>query len=268
MGENFKKGIYILPSLFTCGNMSCGYLSIMSSIDGYFTRAAWLLVLSVVFDIVDGRIARLTKTVSKFGVQLDSLSDLLSFGIAPSVMMYQLVLNSMGKLGTAIAIFFVLCSALRLAKFNVQSQERVNHNFFIGLPTPASAGLLISFVLSYELFIAEPGSSLTFKTIPILIKSMPMFFKVMPIIMVILSLLEVSNIPYTSFKKIKLSKPKAFRLLVLLILLIFLIITFPQNIIFILFSLYALSGIVGVWTRYYRILNKKKRLCKGDINDN
>jgi CDP-diacylglycerol--serine O-phosphatidyltransferase len=256
MSEKMKKGIYILPSLLTCGNMSCGYLSILSSIDGDFTKSAWFLVLAVAFDMTDGRVARLTKTTSRFGIQLDSLSDLVSFGIAPSAMMYQLVLSSMGKVGMAIAILFVLCSALRLAKFNVHAQDDVVHSSFMGLPTPASAGLLLSFVLSYELF-ADTGQSLSFKTIPILMKSMPLFFKTMPVVMVILSLLMVSSIPYYSFKKMNLFKPKTFRLLVLVVLLLFLMITFPQNIIFILFSLYVFSGLVGIGIKYYNAYKKK-----------
>ncbi|MDR0724116.1 MAG: CDP-diacylglycerol--serine O-phosphatidyltransferase [Endomicrobium sp.] len=262
MDKRLKKGVYILPSLFTCGNMSCGCLSIVSSINGNFTQAAWFLIFAIAFDMTDGRVARLTKTTSEFGVQLDSLSDLISFGVAPSIMMYQLVLNSMGKVGLAIAILFVVCSALRLAKFNVQAQDGVVHSSFVGLPTPASAGLLISFVLSYELFIASPEQDLTFKTIPVLMKNMPVFFKAMPITVVILSLLMVSNVPYLSFKKMNLSRPKAFRLLVLIITLLFLIITFPQNIIFILFSLYALSGILFIGTKYYRIFKQKINLKK------
>ncbi|MDR1474577.1 MAG: CDP-diacylglycerol--serine O-phosphatidyltransferase [Endomicrobium sp.] len=255
MGEKMKKGIYILPSLLTCGNMSCGYLSILSSIDGDFTRAAWFLVFAIAFDMVDGRVARLTKTTSEFGVQLDSFSDLISFGLAPSIMMYHLVLNSMGKVGMAIAILFVLCGALRLAKFNVQSQDGVVHSSFMGLPTPASAGLLLSFVLSYELF-ADPGQSLSFKTIPVLMKNMPIFFETMPVVMVILSLLMVSNVPYYSFKKMKLSKPKTFRLFVLVVLLLFLMIVFPQNIIFVLFSLYIFSGLLSIGVRYYNAHKK------------
>ncbi|MDR0617764.1 MAG: CDP-diacylglycerol--serine O-phosphatidyltransferase [Endomicrobium sp.] len=264
MDKGLKKGIYILPSLFTCGNISCGYLSIVSSINGNFTQAAWFLIFAIAFDMIDGRIARFTKTTSEFGIQIDSLSDLISFGVAPSVMMYQLVLNSMGKVGLAIAIFFVVCSALRLAKFNVQTQNGIVYSSFVGLPTPASAGLLISFVLSYELLIASPGQDLTFKTIPILMKNMPIFFKAMPVTVVVLSLLMVSNITYLSFKKMDLSKPKAFRLLVLLIVLLFLIITFPQNIIFILFSLYVISGILFTGAKYYRAFKQKINLKKGN----
>jgi CDP-diacylglycerol--serine O-phosphatidyltransferase len=213
-------------------------------------------MFAIAFDMMDGRIARLTKTTSEFGVQLDSLSDLTSFGIAPAVMMYQLVLNSMGKVGKSIAVLFILCSALRLAKFNVRANGKEVHSSFMGLPTPASAGLLISFVLSYELFIAGLDQSLTFKTIPILMKNMPVFFKTMPVMMGLLSLLMVSNIPYVSFKKMEFSKPKVFRLLILMVFLIWLIVTFPQNIIFILFTLYVFSGTLAYAAKYWKILKK------------
>jgi CDP-diacylglycerol--serine O-phosphatidyltransferase len=254
--KNLKKGIYIIPTLFTCGNISCGCLSVISSMNGNFTKAAWLLIFAIVFDVMDGRIARLTKTTSEFGVQLDSLSDLTSFGIAPAVMIYQLVLSSIGRVGKSIAVLFILCSALRLAKFNVRANNKEIHNSFMGLPTPASAGLLISFVLSYELFIADSGQPLTFKTIPILMKNMPIFFKVMPAVVVFLSLLMVSNIPYVSFKKVKFSKPKVFKFLVLMMFLICFVVTFPQNIIFILFTFYAFSGIFAYAVRYWKIFKK------------
>jgi CDP-diacylglycerol--serine O-phosphatidyltransferase len=256
MSGNLKKGVYVIPNLFTCGNISCGSLSMISSINGNFTKAAWLLMFAIVFDMVDGRIARLTKTTSRFGVQLDSLSDLTSFGIAPSVMMYQLVLSPMGKVGKSIAVLFILCSALRLAKFNVRANDKEVHSSFMGLPTPASAGLLISFVLSYELFIADPGQDLTFKTIHILMKNMPIFFKTMPVVMVFLSLLMVSKIPYVSFKRVKFSKPKVFRLLTFMVFLIWLMVTFPQNIIFILFTFYAFSGIFAYVLVYWKIFKK------------
>jgi CDP-diacylglycerol--serine O-phosphatidyltransferase len=221
--------------------MTFGLLSIMVSIKGEFILAAWALVLSLFCDILDGRIARLTHTTSEFGVQLDSMSDLVSFGIAPAIMIYMLVLRSMGKIGAAIAIFFVLCSALRLARFNVKAAGGKVVKYFQGLPTPASAGVLISFVLSYEL-LGPANTSLNFRTIPFLMQNMPTFFRLMPVVMVVLSFLMVSNVPYYSFKHMELSKPKAVQLLVFIVVLAILIIVFPQNIIFLIFSLYALSG--------------------------
>jgi CDP-diacylglycerol---serine O-phosphatidyltransferase len=238
-----KRGIFIIPSLFTCGNMTFGILSIFSSISGNFIQAAWLLIGALACDILDGRIARMTNTTSEFGMQLDSLSDLVSFGVAPGIMMYLLVLNSMGKIGVAIAIFYMLCCALRLARFNVLAQSGELYKHFVGLPTPASAGVIISFVLSYELLGPEEYA-LNFKTIPVLMKLMPTFFRVMPIVIVVLSFLMVSNIPYMSFKGIKLSKVRTIELLALLIVLIIIVVVYPQNTFFIIFSVYAVSGLL------------------------
>jgi CDP-diacylglycerol---serine O-phosphatidyltransferase len=241
--EDLKKGIYIIPSLFTCGNMSFGVLSVIASIRGHFIPAAWFLIGALCCDIFDGRIARMTKTTSMFGMELDSLSDLVSFGIAPAIMMYMLVLNTMGKIGIAVAVLYVLCCALRLARFNVLAHTGEVHKHFVGLPTPASAGVIISFVLSYQL-LAPEGIHLNSKTIPVLMEFMPIFFKVMPVVIVVLSFLMVSNIPYLSFKKIKLSKIHTIELLAVLIVLIILIVIFPQNTIFIIFTIYAVSGLL------------------------
>ncbi|MDR2619032.1 MAG: CDP-diacylglycerol--serine O-phosphatidyltransferase [Treponema sp.] len=255
-----KKGIYILPSLITCGNMTFGLLSIMASVEGRFITAAWTLVFALGCDILDGRIARLTHTTSEFGVQLDSLSDLVSFGIAPAMMIYMLALNAMGKVGIAIAILFVLCSALRLARFNVYAQQGAVFEYFVGLPTPASAGVCVSFVLSYEL-LGPAGFGLNFKTIPILMQTMPAFFKAMPVVMVALSFLMVSNVPYYSFKHMHFSRVKTIQLLTMLIVLVILIIVFPQNIFFIIFLVYALSGCVMFFPN---LILKKGRKEAGD----
>jgi CDP-diacylglycerol--serine O-phosphatidyltransferase len=238
-----KRGIYIIPSLFTCGNMSFGIVSAVASMDGHFIRAAWCLIGALGCDILDGRIARMTKTTSDFGMQLDSLSDLISFGVAPAILMYMLILNTMGKIGIAIAVLFVLCCALRLARFNVLAQSGEVHKHFVGLPTPASAGVILSFVLSYEL-LGPTGVTLNIKTIPVLIQLMPAFFKAMPIVMVALSFLMVSNIPYLSFKRLNLTRVRTIQLFALLIVLVILVLVYPQNIFFIIFSIYAASGLL------------------------
>jgi len=261
--EELKKGIYIIPALFTCGNMSLGFLSVVSSIDGHFITAAWFLIGALACDIVDGRIARMTKSTSIFGMELDSLSDLVSFGIAPAVMMYMLVLNTMGKIGIAIAVLYVLCCALRLARFNVLSQSSELEKHFVGLPTPASAGVIISFVLCYQL-LAPEEYTLNFNTIPILMELMPEFFEAMPIVIVVLSFLMVSNIPYMSFKKLKLTKIRTIELFAVIIVLIILVVIFPQNTIFIIFSMYAASGIL-----FYvpRIIIKRRSKMKAETED-
>jgi CDP-diacylglycerol--serine O-phosphatidyltransferase len=264
MKADLKKGIYILPSLFTCANMTFGILSVMYSINGSFIKAAWLLVFALGCDILDGRVARMTHTTTDFGLELDSLSDLVSFGIAPAMMIYQLALKDMGKIGVAIAVLFILCSALRLARFNVMAQNDVPLENFMGLPTPASAGMLVSFVLSYELLGPE-GYSLNSRTIDILQKQMPAFFKAMPIVMVILSFLMVSNVPYYSFKHMKFSRPAAMRLLMLMIVLVLLIVVYPQNIFFIIFTVYALSGMLLLVSKIMLKKHGKKRAPKPEI---
>ena len=260
--EELRKGIYILPSIFTCGNMSFGILSIFASIEGYFIPAAWFLIGALTCDIIDGMIARMTKTITAFGMQLDSLSDLVSFGVAPAVLMYMLVLNTMDKIGIAIAVLFVLCTGLRLARFNVLAQRGQIHKHFVGLPTPASAGVIISFVLSYKL-LAPEEYTLNFNTIPALMELMPTFFDIMPIVMIVLSLLMVSNVPYLAFKEVKLSKVKTINVVVFVIVVIILIVVYPQNIIFIIFSIYAISGLIFF---VLQIFLKRKQGRKSAIN--
>ncbi|MDD3323116.1 MAG: CDP-diacylglycerol--serine O-phosphatidyltransferase [Paludibacter sp.] len=258
---SLRKGLYVLPSLFTAGNLSAGFISVVYAINGNFNVAAWFIMLAILFDMLDGRVARLTKTMSKFGMEFDSLCDLVSFGVAPAVLMYQLVLNSMGNVGIAIALLFVITSATRLAKFNVKAMEPVDStkkssDSFAGLPTPASAGVIASFVLSYEIF---DGTVLSFKTIPLLMKKMPFFFEAMPIIMVIISFLMVSNVPYNAFKKIKWSRPKSIQFFILLVVFLIAVFSYPQNMFFIIFFGYSFSGIIFLIVRYYRV---KKALIK------
>jgi len=264
--EELRKGIYIIPSIFTCGNISFGILSILSSIEGNFIQAAWFLIGALACDILDGRIARMTNTTSEFGMQLDSFSDLVSFGTAPALMAYMLVLNTMGKIGIAIAVLFVLCSALRLARFNVLAQSGEIHKHFVGLPTPASAGVIISFVLSYEL-LGPAEYPLNVKTIPVLMTLMPTFFKIMPIVIVVLSFLMVSNIPYMSFKKIKMSRVRTIELFAVLIVIIILVVVYPQNIIFIIFSIYALSGLLLYIPRIFMRKRKTQNMEKAEENE-
>jgi CDP-diacylglycerol--serine O-phosphatidyltransferase len=264
MNKNIKKGIYVIPTLFTCGNMAFGFLSIMMSVRGEFSIAAWFLVCAIACDMLDGRIARLTKTTSEFGVQMDSLSDLVSFGIAPAAMIYLSALTGLEKIGLAIAVLYVLCSALRLAKFNVMAQDGQVHKHFSGLPTPASAGVIISFVLSHEL-INSANPIMHFKIIPALAKIIPACFELMPYIVVALSLLMVSNVPYFSFKKMTFSKPKRLGLFVLILLMIFLVLAFPQNMFFIIFFVYALSGILTYVLRVLRSAKKNEK--KGDADE-
>ncbi|MHB9155319.1 MAG: CDP-diacylglycerol--serine O-phosphatidyltransferase [Endomicrobiales bacterium] len=246
------RGLYILPSLFTAGNLALGFVSIIYSVHSDYTPAAWYIIGAMAMDIIDGRVARWTKSTSTFGIEFDSLADLVSFGVAPSLLMYQMALHTMPRIGAAIALFFVVAGAMRLARFNVKACDGESASHFVGLPIPAAAGILASFVLSYELFVVS-GQEMTVKTIPLLMKRMPFFFKAIPLLMVVISFLMISSVPYVAIKKFKFNRPKSFQLFTFIVTAIFLVVMYPQNTIFIIFLVYLLSGITEYAWRYFRL---------------
>jgi len=141
--RRFRRGIYLLPTLFTIGNLFCGYTSIIHSSSGSFRLAALLLIIAGLLDGLDGRIARLTGTTSEFGLQFDSLADVVSFGVAPACLVYHWVLTPFERTGWLVAFLFVVCTSMRLARFNIRSSP-VDKRFFVGLPSPAAAGAVAS----------------------------------------------------------------------------------------------------------------------------
>jgi CDP-diacylglycerol--serine O-phosphatidyltransferase len=145
--ERLSRGLFVLPTLFTVGNLFCGYLSIWSSIRGTFETAALLIIVAAVLDALDGRIARLTHSTSKFGEEYDSLADLVSFGVAPAVLAYSWGLADFARLGWMASFFFVVCGSMRLARFNIQTRI-VDKRYFVGLPIPAAAGVIAAMVLA------------------------------------------------------------------------------------------------------------------------
>lgn len=182
LSDSQNKFIFFLPNIFTALNMGCGFTSIIFSINGNFYKASMLLILGAIFDSVDGRVARLTGTQSAFGEQFDSMSDLISFGMAPAVLFYLNFLTDLKRLGIVLGFFFVLSGALRLARFNANI-DRVPSQFFQGLPIPAGAMTLVGYVLlSQELEFLRSISTFAGALI---------FF---------LSFLMISNIPFNSFK--------------------------------------------------------------------
>ena len=140
------RKVYLVPNIITTGNLFCGFLSVISSCRGNFQTAAWAIFVAAIFDALDGRIARLARATSPFGVQYDSLSDLTSFGIAPAILLHQSALGQFDRAGMMVSFLFALCSALRLARFNV-SVARISKNFFQGLPTPGAANMVAFFVI-------------------------------------------------------------------------------------------------------------------------
>lgn len=222
-----KKGIYLLPNLFTMGNMFCGFLAIVYAINHSFFQAAVAILVAAVMDNFDGKIARMTHTTSRFGVEFDSLSDLVSFGVAPAILMYTWALKPFGRFGLAAAFLFAVCGAMRLARFNVQFDSSSNKDF-TGLPIPAAAGVVASIVIiNKHLWGIETHH-------PLLL----MF------VAYILAFLMVSTIKYNSFKEFDLKQRKPFSLLVTASLIVFVVIAEPQFSLFLIFIGYALSGIV------------------------
>ena len=236
MNENKErskpKGIYLLPNLVTTAALFSGFYGILAGINGQFEKAAIAVFIAMILDGLDGRVARWTNTQSAFGEQYDSLSDLVSFGLAPALIMYQWALISMrdistswGKIGWMAAFIYVACAALRLARFNAQIDE-VDKRYFIGLPSPASAGIVVGMIwMLHDLNVS--GTAIQ---IPALIMIMGA------------GLLMVSPIKYNSFKDFDL-KSKVPQIAILGIVLAFALVQVdPPKVLFIVFFIYALSG--------------------------
>ena len=181
--ESLRKGVYLLPNLFTTGTLFAGFYGIISTMNGGYYVAAWFILVSAIFDVLDGKVARLTGTTSRFGVEYDSLADLVAFGVAPGLLMYSWALKPFGKLGWLAAFLYVVCGALRLARFNVQV-DTVESKRFLGLPIPAAASMVASCVLLFY----HLGGSGSIRKVSVLI------------LIYVLALLMVSNVRYYSFK--------------------------------------------------------------------
>ncbi len=233
--ESLRKGVYILPNLFTTGSLFAGFYGIVSTLNGRYYIAAWFILVSSIFDALDGKVARLTGTTSKFGVEYDSLADLVAFGVAPGLLMYSWALRPFGKLGWLASFLYVVCGALRLARFNVQVAT-VESKRFVGLPIPAAASMVASCVLLFY----HLGGSGTIKKASILI------------LIYFLAFLMVSNFRYYSFKDPELVKRQPFGFLVLAIVLIIVIVAQPEIMFFLLFLAYVGSGPLGSLARLAR----------------
>lgn len=220
-----KKGIYVLPSLFTSASLFGGFYAIIAAIQGRYETAAVAILLSSVFDALDGKIARVTQTSSHFGAEYDSLSDLVAFGVAPAVLSFQWALQPFGRLGWLACFMFVICGALRLARFNVQ-KDHVGSSYFKGLPIPGAASLIAATVLFCTELEVEPGSQNI----------------LMIVMMYVLSFLMVSTIEYISLKKFELKKQRPFNVLVSIILFLIVIAYKPKIMLFLILAAYVVSG--------------------------
>jgi CDP-diacylglycerol---serine O-phosphatidyltransferase len=185
-----SRGLFILPTLFTVGNLFCGYLSVWCSIRGTFETAAILIIAAAILDMLDGRIARLTNSASRFGEEYDSLADLVSFGVAPAVLAYSWGLADFHRLGWMASFIFVVCGSMRLARFNIQTRV-TDKKYFIGLPIPAAAGTIATLVLAT----------------PERLQS-PFWMTGLLVLTVILSYLMISTLKYRSFKDLDLRRQR------------------------------------------------------------
>jgi len=232
-----RKGIYLLPNLITLSSMFSGFYSIIASFNSDYERAAWAILAASVFDVLDGWVARMTHTATRFGIEIDSLSDAISFGVAPGVLVYSWSLQSFGKIGWLGAFFMVACAALRLARFNVQmGSEEKKH--FTGLPSPAAALMIATTVLAYQ----EVIDTLKEMHLAGLADMISLDYWVLAMTFIVAGLM-VSNITYHSVKEANLKERRPFGLLVMIVALLVVVAYHPSLVLFLIVLAYVLVGI-------------------------
>jgi CDP-diacylglycerol---serine O-phosphatidyltransferase len=237
-----KRGMYVyaLPNLLTAMNFLLGFLSILASMEGRFDRAVWAILLASVFDMLDGRVARLTNTTSKFGVEFDSLCDLVSFGIAPAILMYFSALKPFGRVGIVVAVIFGLCGALRLARFNVMA-EVLPKSYFQGLPIPMASLT----VCSAYFFAKDLGLSI----------DRSYFFLALT---AALGLLMVSTFKFPSFKDFHFRRRRQFTPIALSFALLLALISWFEIVAFLLLLGYIFFSLTAEGYRTWKAQWKKK----------
>jgi CDP-diacylglycerol--serine O-phosphatidyltransferase len=236
-----RRGIYLIPNLLTTAALFAGFYAIVQAMNGRFDRAAVAVFVAMVLDGLDGRVARLTKTQSAFGAEYDSLSDMVSFGAAPALVIYEWSLKGMGKLGWFAAFVYCACAALRLARFNTNI-DVIDKRYFQGLPSPAAAGLIAGLVWAMESYDVARAD------IPWLAWALTLFA----------GITMVSSVRFYSGKDINLRKSVPFRMVVMIALSVVALMQVANNlpeVLFTVFASYAASGyVMWVWER----LRKKK----------
>ena len=252
--DQMRKGIYVLPNLFTTASLFAGVFGIIASMNEEFVRAAVAIIVALILDGLDGRMARMTNTTSKFGTEYDSLSDVISFGVAPAVLAYSWALQPYGKWGWLAVFLYVACGALRLARFNVQVNT-VESKRFVGLPIPAAACMAAATVLLFNHLNRLPQEFL----------QNPYLFKRLSIITLIylLAFLMVSNFRYYSFKDPALIKRQPFGFLLLAVVVLIIVAAEPVVMTFSIMLLYVLSGPIGFLLTWPRRRRLEKAVHKG-----
>jgi len=222
--ERRRQSIFLLPGILTTGNLLCGFYAVVLTLEGRHQWAALALLVGMVLDVLDGKVARLTRTTTRFGVEFDSLADMVSFGVAPGLLLYAWALAPLGRVGAGAAFLYVICGALRLARFNVLSGI-TDRRYFIGLPIPGAAGVVASMVLFFES--TEFGRAGLFA---------------LASATYLLALLMISNIRYYSFKELDFARRHAVGVLLVVALAVLIVAAHPPLFLFLAFGTYALSG--------------------------
>ncbi len=231
------KAAFFLPNSFTALNLACGFGAILYAVENNYYYACLLLILGALFDSVDGRIARLMGTSSSFGEQFDSICDVVTFGAAPAFVFYMRFFQDSGRAGIVLAFLFLLCGALRLARFN-SNIDKVSSDFFQGLPIPGAAFALVGYIL-----------------LSILWRELISYTVVAMIYIGTYSLLMISNIPFCSFKKSNWVKKHIKRVFLIMVLIFAAIFIYEQIMIFLFITLYVLGSLIYFFARGGRIVD-------------
>ncbi|MDO9521759.1 MAG: CDP-diacylglycerol--serine O-phosphatidyltransferase [Pseudohongiella sp.] len=230
-----RKGIYLLPNLLTLGALFAGFYAIIAGMNGNFNAAGWAILIAAVMDGLDGRVARMTNTQSAFGAQFDSLADMVSFGVAPALIVFSWALSSLGNAGWAASFIYMSCAALRLARFNVQLGT-VDKRFFVGLQSPVAAGLVTFVVWVAAKYEVEPGVGVAVAT---------------ALLTAFTGLLMVSNYRYYSFKEIHFKGTVPYVVFLMTVVLLVVIAQRPHEVLLTMCLVYALSGpAIGIYKKF------------------
>jgi CDP-diacylglycerol--serine O-phosphatidyltransferase len=231
----FRRGVYILPSLFTLGNMFCGYVCVVYAMRGDYESAAPFVGFAFLLDALDGRIARLTGSESAFGVEFDSLADVISFGLAPAVLAYAWGLSPLGRLGLAAGFLYVSAAAMRLARFNIQTGTGLDKRYFVGMPSPPAAGVVAATVYAYPWGLYDYRAAL-------------------PALALVLvpAALMVSTIRFRSFKTFDLQSRRPYTVLILIAGAIVAIWAHPRAVLVVIAYTYLASAFIGMAMTRFR----------------
>jgi CDP-diacylglycerol---serine O-phosphatidyltransferase len=234
-GRRFRRGVYLLPSMFTMGNLFCGYACIVHAMRGEYATAAPFIGFAMVLDMLDGRIARMTGATSDFGIELDSLADVVSFGMAPAILSFSWGLQPLGRIGWAVGFLFVAAAALRLARFNIQVGS-VDKRYFVGMPSPAAAAVPAATVFAYPY-----GFTTNVEAVPVML------------MVIVPALLMVSTIRFRAFKNFDLQARRSYTVLLLVAIGLTVAAAQPDYLFVVLAYGYLASAFIELaWTRLRR----------------